>query len=100
MYKYLEASFTMNHTLLGTPVPVGQQIKLALRQQRREIYKSLSATEARWQQELQSIMASRPELHEVVWAFVLGMWCALLCTGIVMCILKQHKKHYKKKRII
>lgn len=89
----------MNHTLLGTPMPVGRQIQLALRHQKREIFQSMGQAETRLQQELQRVMASRPELHEVMWAFLLGVWAALLCVGMVLCI-RVLSKRTKKKRIV
>tara|TARA_B100001059_G_C17554305_1_gene436842 strand:+ start:208 stop:468 length:261 start_codon:yes stop_codon:yes gene_type:complete len=70
------------------------QLQTALRHQRREIFQSFNDAEARLQQELQRVLASKPELYEVAWAFLLGVWASLLCVGIALCCAQVwHKRH-------
>lgn len=76
------SSMMSNHTLLGAPVPVSQQIHQALRHQRQDFMQTLSAVEANFENQLREHMTTH---SDVQWAFLFGMWSALVVS--VLCLI-------------
>ena len=85
-------------TLLRTQRPVAQQIQRAWKEQKREIYSTVSSMEQRLQNQIDNTLANHSENWKVELVFATGVWSATLCCVILFLCLKLYKLKHKKKR--
>ena len=87
-----------NRTLLRTQRPVAQQIQRAWKEQKREIYSTVSSMEQRLQNQIENTLANHSEKWKAELVFATGVWSATLCCIILLLCLKLYKLKHKKKR--
>ena len=88
----------LNRTLLRTQRPVAQQIQRAWKQQKHEMYSTITSMEQRLQKQIENTLHQHSDQWKVEMAFAAGVWSAMLCCVILLLGVKLYRKKHKKKR--